>query len=167
MHWITAVSPHRLVAGVVVVLWVERRDLASIGITRPSRRDLALNVVGFVLGLASFMTTEPLVQAFGFHHTERGTRSLIILFPMWMLAVITFTATVTEEILYRGYPIERLEELTGSIWTGAIATYVMFLAIHLPLRGWCDDSDHWVDTCRHRTLPVHPKPCRVYDMLGT
>ncbi|MFC7251506.1 CPBP family intramembrane glutamic endopeptidase [Halomicroarcula sp. GCM10025324] len=48
---------------------------------------------------------------------------------------IVVTAVVTEEILWRGYPIERLTELTGSVWVGAGVSGVVFLAVHFPAWG--------------------------------
>ena len=35
---------------------------------------------------------------------------------------------ITEEILYRGYPIERLRELTGNAWVGVAFSLIVFLA---------------------------------------
>ena len=36
------------------------------------------------------------------------------------------------EILYRGYPIERLNRLTGRIWPGAVISLIIFVVFHLP-----------------------------------
>jgi membrane protease YdiL (CAAX protease family) len=49
--------------------------------------------------------------------------------------LLVVTAAVTEEILYRGYPIERLAQVTGHLWAGAAAAGVIFLAVHLPFWG--------------------------------
>jgi membrane protease YdiL (CAAX protease family) len=48
---------------------------------------------------------------------------------------IVGTAVITEEVLWRGYPIERLTELTGSLFIGAVTSFVVFLAIHYPQWG--------------------------------
>jgi membrane protease YdiL (CAAX protease family) len=48
---------------------------------------------------------------------------------------IVGTAVVTEELLWRSYPIERLAELTGSVWVGAFTSFVVFLAVHYPAWG--------------------------------
>nr|WP_231751335.1 CPBP family intramembrane glutamic endopeptidase [Halogeometricum sp. CBA1124] len=45
------------------------------------------------------------------------------------------TAVVSEEILWRGYPIERLTELTGRLWVGAAVSFVVFLGVHYPAWG--------------------------------
>ncbi|WP_407067189.1 CPBP family intramembrane glutamic endopeptidase [Haloarcula regularis] len=49
-----------------------------------------------------------------------------------MQLVIVVTAVVTEEILWRGYPIERLTEVTGNVWIGAVVSGTVFLAVHFP-----------------------------------
>lgn len=47
-----------------------------------------------------------------------------------MPLVIVGTAVVTEEILWCGYPIERLTEVTGYVWIGAAVSGIVFLAVH-------------------------------------
>ena len=41
---------------------------------------------------------------------------------------------ITEEILFRGYPIERLQELTGNVWVAAAMPLLVFVLAHLG--GW-------------------------------
>ena len=38
-------------------------------------------------------------------------------------------AGVVEEILYRGYPIERLQMLTGRVWPAALIPALVFIAV--------------------------------------
>ena len=54
--------------------------------------------------------------------------------PAWLLLVTVLTAGVTEELLFRAYPIERLTRLTGKRWPGALLSLAAFVAIHL--QGW-------------------------------
>ena len=54
--------------------------------------------------------------------------------PAWLLLVIVLTASVTEELLFRAYPIEHLARLTGKRWPGALLSLAAFVAIHL--QGW-------------------------------
>ena len=54
--------------------------------------------------------------------------------PAWLLLVMLLTASATEELLFRAYPIERLARLTGSRWPGALLSLAAFVAIHL--QGW-------------------------------
>ena len=41
-----------------------------------------------------------------------------------------------EELLYRGYAIERLADLTGSYWLASILAVLAFGLAHVPLWGW-------------------------------
>lgn len=137
-RWVLLIGPHWLVAGVVVavVLWAERRQLASIGLEWPSLHDLGWAVVAFVVGILSFMVTRPLVELLGLSGTGTGGGLRTILsFPIGIVVVLSVSAGITEEVMFRGYPIERLSEMTGSIWIAAALTVVMFTAAHIPLWG--------------------------------
>lgn len=52
-----------------------------------------------------------------------------------MTILIALTAGVTEELLFRGYAIERLSEISGSTTIGACAAYVIFVGLHAPFWG--------------------------------
>jgi uncharacterized protein len=54
--------------------------------------------------------------------------------PAWLLLAVVLTASVTEELLFRAYPIERLARLTGARWPGAPLSLAAFVAFHL--EGW-------------------------------
>ncbi|WP_313692927.1 CPBP family intramembrane glutamic endopeptidase [Halorarum halobium] len=119
---------------VALVLYWEGRGLDSIGLGGLGWRDVAAAVLVFVLGAASYVVTTPLLAALGFETTVSGIETLARL-PVALLIALSLTAAVTEEVLYRGYPIERLAELTGSVWVGAGLTFLVFTAVHLPFWG--------------------------------
>lgn len=50
------------------------------------------------------------------------------------LALIA-TAAVTEEVIFRGYLIERLYSLTGRAWGSAAIAFLIFTAAHIPGHG--------------------------------
>ena len=54
--------------------------------------------------------------------------------PAWLVLAVVLTASVTEELLFRAYPIERLTRLTGARWPGALLSLAAFVAFHL--HGW-------------------------------
>jgi len=54
--------------------------------------------------------------------------------PAWLLLIVLLTASVTEELLFRAYPIEHLARLTGKEWPGALLSLAAFVALHL--QGW-------------------------------
>ena len=118
---------------VIVVYW-ERRRLASIGIRVPSRREVAVGIGaglgGVVLGLVAIGVA---VATFQLEQPE--TLSALSQLSLPVQVTIVVTAVITEEVLWRGYPIERLTELTGNIWIGAVVSGVVFLAVHYPAWG--------------------------------
>jgi membrane protease YdiL (CAAX protease family) len=125
-----------LLVGVLfaVVLSWEDRPLASVGLERPTRRQalagLGAGVVALVVGL---LVTGVAVAVFDLRQPETLTTIGSLSLPVKL--TIVATAVVTEEILWRGYPIERLTELTGSVWVGAVTSFVVFLAVHYPAWG--------------------------------
>jgi membrane protease YdiL (CAAX protease family) len=118
----------------LVVLYWERRSISSIGLELPNWREatvgVAAGVVGVVFGL---LATGVAVVAFQLEQPE--TLSTLAELSLPVKLAIVGTAVITEEVLWRGYPIERLTELTGSIWIGAAASGVVFLAVHYPAWG--------------------------------
>lgn len=124
-----------LVGAVVAVTALgERRQLSSIGLRRPSVRLLALAVgAGLTLSLLYPLVT---VAADGL---VAGDPSEGVGVPLetsvWVLAAGVVTAAVTEEVLFRGYAIERLIELTGRAWLSGLLSLVVFVAIHVPTKG--------------------------------
>lgn len=135
-RWVLLLGPHWLVAGVVIalVLWGERRRLASIGLERPSGRDVGWGVIAFVVGVTAFVAVQPLIEALGLTPAGRGVEMLTN-FPLELLIAVAVTAGITEEILFRGYPIERLTEVTGNVWVGAAITFVVFTLAHVAFWG--------------------------------
>ena len=92
------------------VLKVEKRSLASIGF-KPfiGERDVKWGLIGFGLAGISFAITGPLLESFGFESTRDGVIKLAK-YSIWMRIGIAVIAGFTEEILFRTYPIERLNE---------------------------------------------------------
>ncbi len=117
----------------VVIFW-ERKSLASIGFRKMTWRDLWWALGGFVLGVMAFIFTMPLLKALGLSSASGGITKLAQV-PLALRIGIVLTAGITEEILFRGYPIERLGSLTGRIGLGAVVAYVLFVALHIPFWG--------------------------------
>ncbi len=117
----------------IVLLW-EKQPLISIGIKTMSWRDVLWGVIGFVVGAFSFILTTPLVTALGLGTTSSGIAQLAST-PIALRIAIVITAGVTEEILFRGYPIERLNNLIGHLGLSALIAYVVFVLLHIPFWG--------------------------------
>lgn len=122
-----------LAAGILYyVKKVEKRDLTSIGFKRfKAGRDIMWGLIGFGLGGLSFAVTGPIVALLELESTIDGIMKLLA-YPMWMRLGMAITAGVTEEILLRTYPIERIKEWTGSIWLAALISIILFGGLHIP-----------------------------------
>ncbi len=117
-----------------LVLFWERLPLTSIGLKRPSGKDLLWGFLGFIIGAITFILTSPLVQALNLTTTTPGIHELAQL-SLGMRLAIVVTAGITEEVMFRGYPIERLGALTGRPALGALLAYVIFVTLHIPFWG--------------------------------
>jgi membrane protease YdiL (CAAX protease family) len=118
----------------VILLW-ERQSLSSIGIRKTTWNDVLWGFVGFLLGALVFGITTPVIKALHLTGTESGILQLGKLPILFRLAIV-LTAGITEEIIFRGYVIERLNILTGRIGWGAAIGYFVFVVLHLPFWGW-------------------------------
>lgn len=125
-----------LLAGVVVgiAVYVERRSLSSIGIKAPGWKDIVGAILAFLLGAVSYPFTTPLVESLGLETTVGGLER-VAAFPLLFVVALALTAAITEEILYRSYPIERISELTGSSVVGGGVTFALFVLFHIPFWG--------------------------------
>ena len=118
------------------VLVVERRSLASIGFRRPTWKTF---VFGFLGGVAA---TAVIVAAFSLVLPALGLKAnadaviKILQTPLWYRVLLVTRAAVMEETLFRGYGIERLNELTGNRWIAGAVTWAAFTLAHLPSWGW-------------------------------
>lgn len=112
------------------VIAVERRSLASILLVRPKTKDLEWSCIFWGIGTGwswAINTIAPQTQ-------NEGLETIIHL-PIPVIIALIFTTAITEEILYRGYPVERLRELTGSTWIAVSFSFIDFLLPHISFFG--------------------------------
>jgi membrane protease YdiL (CAAX protease family) len=118
----------------LVLLW-EQRPLASIGIVWGN---YVAWLGGAALGLTMLaMSVIGVIQASraGKEIKSEGLAQLLDM-PRWFHWAVPITAGVTEEIMFRGYPIERLHELTGSLWLAVLIPLIVFTLAHLGSWSW-------------------------------
>ena len=118
------------------LLWIvvkgERRPLSSIqlrfdGLGKTSAWGLGLAVVCFVVLIACLAG----FSAFGIRYGEGGQIA-----PSLAVAFLTvLRAGISEEVFYRGFAIERMQEMFGSKWVAAGISLVLFAAFHYR-QGW-------------------------------
>ncbi|MGY6629364.1 MAG: CPBP family intramembrane glutamic endopeptidase [Wenzhouxiangella sp.] len=116
------------------VLVVERRGLSSIGFRKPAVLDFVLVIIFWIVSVAASAILHSLLPP-----SPSGGLEVMLAFSIPMLVLIVFTASVTEEIFYRGYAIERLAELLGSVWIAVAISFLIFLLPHIAFFG-----PHWI-----------------------
>lgn len=65
---------------------------------------------------------------------EGGTIASVTQISWWLMLMSVVTAGVTEEILFRGYALERLLAWSGSKWFSSLISLAAFTAVHVA--GW-------------------------------
>jgi membrane protease YdiL (CAAX protease family) len=121
------------------VRWVERLPLASIGFRKPGIWSILIGVAaGIVLlaGLAGIYFV--LFPALHFKEDARVTQvmSQMLAKPHWWRLTLILRGAIAEEVVFRGYAIERLRELTGGISIAGILSCTVFVLEHLGVWGW-------------------------------
>lgn len=113
---------------------VEKRPLASIGWQALSWKSI-LAAIGLGILLSLLVPVLSLLISLIVKPTDAGSITQVASsFPWWIILLSVITAGVTEEILFRGYALERLLEATGNKWLSAILSLISFICIHAS--GW-------------------------------
>jgi len=128
-----------LAAMLLYVRRIERRPLASIGFRPPGAANLALGVLAGVavlamLGAMYFLVLPALHLGDSVAATANG--GALMATPFWWRLVSTVRAAVAEEVLFRGYAMERIEELTGSRTVATVLSLAVFTLDHVSSWGW-------------------------------
>jgi membrane protease YdiL (CAAX protease family) len=128
-----------LAAMLLYVRRIERRPLASIGFRPPGAANLALGVLAGVavlamLGAMYFLVLPALHLDDSVAATANG--GALMATPFWWRLVSTVRAAVAEEVLFRGYAMERIEELTGSRAVATVLSLAVFTLDHVSSWGW-------------------------------
>jgi uncharacterized protein len=113
---------------VLIVSFWEKRPLTSIGLRMPRSGDI-LPAFGALVAFCLI----------GYAGNRLGSLPNPKVFPAiyalpWLARLWMLSEVICEEIMFRGYFIERAEELTGSMWTAAILSCVLFGLAHAS--GW-------------------------------
>jgi len=116
------------------VVVVERRPLRSIGLRGPGWKGFASAAAASAVMIGGITFIYVVVfPAIG--ETQSGAMLHSVRALLFALrAAITLRAATFEELLYRGFAIERLTELTGLRWIAALLSLLAFTLAHLD--GW-------------------------------
>lgn len=116
-------------AVVALATRVEGRSLPSLGFRRPEWVDLAYLLATAVATLLVFVVTGPIIESFGLPVRD-GATAMGGGGALAVALASAVTAGVVEEILFRGYPIERLLDATGSPLVAGGITWGVFTLAH-------------------------------------
>jgi membrane protease YdiL (CAAX protease family) len=122
---------------VLLFLWVPRVEgetRESFGAAKPRRRHLLVGVLAFVLIMVALAFNSLLLDVLGLEGL-RSMQTKIGEFGPATLVGLFLTGTFLEEVLYRGYIIERLTSVTGRMWSAGFVSWVGFTFVHLGFFG--------------------------------
>lgn len=125
VHWVN------LAALIAVVMLLERRKLASIGLRPLHWSTIPL---GLLAGLVILPASSSLAEAVGASSDTHFVAFLQSL-PFATRLLLVVTAGVFEETLYRGYAFERLASAFNSKWVAGAITVALFTLAHIPAVG--------------------------------
>lgn len=113
------------------VLRVEQRPLTSIGLRGLGLRDIRIGVLaGILMFVGAKVINSEIFLRFHFQANMHEAYRIAAA-PFWYRFILVLRAAVVEEILFRGYAIERLQEFTGSILSAAVISWLAFMAMHI------------------------------------
>jgi membrane protease YdiL (CAAX protease family) len=122
-----------------VLLWLyfgEKLPLSSIGLRRPNWRSLLYALLGAAALLSVFVIHFALLVPI-LHlnaNTAGAERNIILARPFWYRVLLVLRAAVVEEIIFRGYLIEKVRQLTSSSALAVGLSVITFTYAHLA--GW-------------------------------
>ena len=113
----------------MLVKWGEKRSFSSIGFKAITGKEILLAIViGIVLSLTVPLFTLLVGQIIP---SSRGDIEEVVSNTTWWLMLFgILTAGITEEIMFRGYLIERLYEITPKHWLGILVSVGAFVLPH-------------------------------------
>lgn len=118
---------------------VERRPLSSIGFRRPGLGNTLIGVAAGVVVLAVFAAMYFVVLPalhLGDAVASTASGSALMTTPWWWRFISTVRAAVSEEVLFRGYAMQRVEELSGSRAIALLLSLTVFTIDHVAYWGW-------------------------------
>lgn len=123
----------------VILLWLrfaERLPFRSIGFRRPTWKTFVFGFVAFVMLIAILVLEYAVLVPMLHIQSDRteAVRQSILNTPLWYRIVSVLRAAVVEEILFRGYLIEKVQQLTGSTVLAVVVSVAAFSYAHLA--GW-------------------------------
>jgi uncharacterized protein len=120
------------------VLFVERRALSSVGFHQLGFWNIFFGILAGIVSLISlYFIYFKLFPLFHVNQAvEMNQKNQLVATPFWWRLISTIRAALCEEILFRGYAIERLQEISRSTAVAAILSCIIFALAHVGEWGW-------------------------------
>lgn len=126
-------------SAIIVLLWltlVERLPLSSIGFRRLNWKGVAFGILGAIV-LTAIQVIQFAVVIPIFHLSTAGIMArmqAIMQTPYWYRVELVLRAAFTEEVLFRGYLIEKVRQIFKSTALAVAVSVAAFTYAHLG--GW-------------------------------
>jgi membrane protease YdiL (CAAX protease family) len=117
-----------------ILIWIVRsregQSLASLGFVRlPAGRLVGWTLIT-LLGCAVALAVGLLcVQLLGLRFGS-APGAVTVKLPLWVTSLVVLRAGIVEELFYRGYAINRVQQLSGSKWIAVAVPLLIFAAFH-------------------------------------
>jgi membrane protease YdiL (CAAX protease family) len=132
----------------ILLLWLryaEHLPFVSIGLRKPTGKTILYGVLAGIVLIAimvlEFAVVIPLLHLDATH--ALAEKQAIMGHPLWYRLLMVLRAAVVEEILFRGYMIEKVRQLTGSTSLAVFVSVAVFTYAHLS--GW--GAVHLIPVC--------------------
>jgi membrane protease YdiL (CAAX protease family) len=124
---------------IILLLWLhyaEHLPFSSIGLRKPAPKTFLFGVLaGLALIAVMILHFAVIIPLLHLDATRSvAERQAILHNPFWYRFLLVLRASVVEEILFRGYLIEKIRQLTGSTALAVIVSVAVFTYAHLS--GW-------------------------------
>lgn len=121
----------------IVVVWERLPFLSSVGFRPLKRADWIFIAVLLIITGAVAITLAVIRPALSGTNAEQLRQ--VVSAPFGLRAALVLTAGICEEILFRGYTLERLQLFTKNIWIAGLAGTILFTLAHAPRYGFKPD----------------------------
>ncbi|UTW66184.1 CPBP family intramembrane metalloprotease [bacterium SCSIO 12643] len=114
----------------LILFYGEKGTLISIGFKNVTSRTFLIGILGGVGLMVIMAIIQVIYRKKGNGSPENNYEKIIKLSYPYRIFIV-LTAAFAEEILYRGYAIERLSLFTHNIWIAGIISTIFFTVAHI------------------------------------